>query len=162
MSNYLEASNTSNNTLLEKLDYDDYEGKTYHVNFKINTTDTVVKNLYTSRKTQLESTNYKEDAHKDSGIPIYMPETKSFAPMTITEVDFKIESIAYLKKIHKKFEIELTEQLLDEYNSYIISQKSHKMNTYTIKKEVLEDIKREFHTSFDKMKYEVPKNLKII
>ena len=36
MSNYLEASNTSNNTLLEKLDYDDYEGKTYHVNFKIN------------------------------------------------------------------------------------------------------------------------------
>ena len=26
MSNYLEASNTSNNTLLEKLDYDEYEG----------------------------------------------------------------------------------------------------------------------------------------
>lgn len=97
MSNYLEASNTSNNTLLEKLDYDDYEGKTYHVNFKINTTDTIVKNLYTSKKTQLESTNYKQDAHKDSGIPIYMPETKSFAPMTITEVDFKIESIIYYK-----------------------------------------------------------------
>ena len=65
MSNYLEASNTSNNTLLEKLDYDDYQGKTYHVNFKINTTDTIVKDLYTSKKTQLESTNYKQDPHKD-------------------------------------------------------------------------------------------------
>lgn len=97
MSNYLEAANTTNSTLLEKLDYDDYEGKTYHVNFKINTTDTTVKNLYISKKTQLESNDYKQDAHKDSGIPIYMPETKSFAPMTITEVDFKVESIIYYK-----------------------------------------------------------------
>lgn len=97
MSNYLEASNTTTSSLLEKLDYDDYEGKTYHVNFKINTTDTIVKNLYISKKTQLESNDYKQDAHKDSGIPIYMPETKSFAPMTITEVDFKVESIIYYK-----------------------------------------------------------------
>tara|TARA_B100000963_G_scaffold293161_1_gene263504 strand:- start:292 stop:1080 length:789 start_codon:yes stop_codon:yes gene_type:complete len=97
MSNYLEASNTSNNTLLEKLDDEIYDGKTFHVNFKINTTDETVKNLYNSKKTQLESTEYKEDAHKDSGIPIYMPETKTFAPMTITEVDFKVESIIYYK-----------------------------------------------------------------
>ena len=97
MSNYLEASNTSNNTLLEKLDDEIYEGKTYHVNFKINTTDDSVKNLYNSKKTQLESTNYKQDAHKDSGIPIYLPETKTFSPMTITEVDFKVESIIYYK-----------------------------------------------------------------
>lgn len=97
MSNYLEAANTSNNTLLEKLDYDDYDGKTFHVNFKINTTDSSVINLYNSKKTQLESNEYKQDAHKDSGIPIYMPETKSFAPMTITEVDFKVESIIYYK-----------------------------------------------------------------
>ena len=97
MSNYLEAANTSNNTLLEKLDADDYDGKTYHVNFKVNTTDSTIKNLYNSKKTQLESNDYKQDAHKDSGIPIYMPETKSFAPMTITEVDFKVESIVYYK-----------------------------------------------------------------
>ena len=97
MSNYLEAANTSNNTLLEKLDYDDYDGKTFHVNFKINTTDSTIINLYNSKKTQLESNEYKQDAHKDSGIPIYMPETKSFAPMTITEVDFKVESIIYYK-----------------------------------------------------------------
>ena len=37
MSNYLEAGNTSNNTLLEKLDDDSYDGKTYHANFKVNT-----------------------------------------------------------------------------------------------------------------------------
>ena len=86
MSNYLEASNTSNNTLLEKLDYEEYEGRTYHVNFKINTSDTTVKGLYTSKKTQLDSNTYKQDAHKDSGIP-----------MTITEVDFKIEAIVYYK-----------------------------------------------------------------
>tara|TARA_B100000963_G_scaffold324954_1_gene310842 strand:+ start:2462 stop:3250 length:789 start_codon:yes stop_codon:yes gene_type:complete len=97
MSNYLEASNTSNNTLLEKLDDEIYDGKTYHINFKINTTDSIVKNLYSNKKTQLESTEYKQDAHKDSGIPIYMPETKTFAPMTITEVDFKVESIIYYK-----------------------------------------------------------------
>jgi len=97
MSNYLEASNTSNNTLLEKLDDEIYDGKTYHINFKINTTDSTVKDLYNNKKTQLESTNYKQDAHKDSGIPIYMPETKTFAPMTITEVDFKVESIIYYK-----------------------------------------------------------------
>ena len=46
MSNYLEASNTSNNTLLEKLDDEIYDGKTFHVNFKINTTDETVK-IYT-------------------------------------------------------------------------------------------------------------------
>ena len=97
MSNYLEAANTTNNTLLEKLDDDTFEGKKYHINFKINTTDQTVKNLYNTKKTQLESTEYKEDAHKDSGIPIYMPETKTFAPMTITEVDFKVESIVYYK-----------------------------------------------------------------
>lgn len=97
MSNYLEASNTSNNTLLEKLDDEIYDGKTYHINLKINTTDSIVKNLYNNKKTQLESTEYKQDAHKDSGIPIYMPETKTFAPMTITEVDFKVESIIYYK-----------------------------------------------------------------
>tara|TARA_Y200000002_G_scaffold369998_1_gene364812 strand:- start:298 stop:1086 length:789 start_codon:yes stop_codon:yes gene_type:complete len=97
MSNYLEASNTSNNTLLEKLDDEIYDGKTYHINFKINTTDDTVKNLYNSKKTQLESSNYLEDAHKDSGVPIYMPESKTFAPMTITEVDFKVESIVYYK-----------------------------------------------------------------
>ena len=97
MSNYLEAANTTNNTLLEKLDADTFEGKKYHINFKINTTDQTVKDLYNNKKTQLESTEYKQDAHKDSGIPIYMPETKTFAPMTITEVDFKVESIIYYK-----------------------------------------------------------------
>ena len=98
MSNYLEASNTSNNTLLEKLDYEEYEGRTYHVNFKINTSDTTVKGLYTSKKTQLDSNTYKQDAHKDSGIPIYMPEGKTFPPMTITEVDFKIEAMSNSQK----------------------------------------------------------------
>jgi len=97
MSNYLEASNTSNNSLLEKLDYDDYEGKKYHINFKINTDDTIVRGLYENKKTQLESTSYKNDPYKDSGVPIYMPETKICPPMAITEVDFKVESIIYYK-----------------------------------------------------------------
>ena len=82
---------------MEKLDADTFEGKKYHINFKINTTDQTIKDLYNNKKTQLESTEYKQDAHKDSGIPIYMPETKTFAPMTITEVDFKVESIVYYK-----------------------------------------------------------------
>jgi len=42
------------------------------------------------------------------------------------------------------------------------SQKSHKMNTYKIKKDTLNYIEKEFHTSFKKMKYEIPKNLDII
>ena len=97
MSNYLEASNTSNNTLLAKLDYDDYDGQTYHINVNVKTTDTSVRDLYTTKKTQLEADAYKNDPHKDSGVPIYMPETKTFAPQTITEVDFKVESVIYYK-----------------------------------------------------------------
>ena len=81
MSNYLEAATTTNNTLLERLDDEIYEGKTYHVNFKINTTDQTIKNLYNNKKTQFQSQNYKQDPHKDSGIPIFMPEIKTFAPM---------------------------------------------------------------------------------
>ncbi len=76
--------------------------------------------------------------------------------------DFKKDSISYLKKIHKKLGIELSNELLNDYKDYLITQKSHKMNTYSIKKEVLDEIKKEFYTSFKKMKYKIPENLNIV
>ena len=146
MSNYLEAANTSNNTLLEKLDDDSYDGKTYHVNFKVNTNDATIKNLYNSKKAQIDSPEYKQDAHKDSGIPIYMPITQTFAPMTITEVDFKVESIVYYKHKIKAYaqmmnygddEIEINEDcgcandssgnLYTDSNGNEISQEDHEI-----------------------------------
>ena len=76
--------------------------------------------------------------------------------------DFKKDSLSFLNKIHKKFDLKLSKELLSQYISYLESQKSHKMNTYKIKKDTLSHIEKEFHTSFEKMKYEIPKNLDII
>ena len=76
--------------------------------------------------------------------------------------DFKKDSLSFLNKIHKRFDLKLSQELLSQYISYLESQKSHKMNTYKIKKDTLSHIEKEFHTSFEKMKYEIPKNLDII
>ena len=75
--------------------------------------------------------------------------------------DFKNDSLSYLKKIHKKFDLKLSKKLLSEYISYLESQKSHKMNTYKIDKSILDEIKKEYSNSFNKMKYDIPKNLEI-
>ena len=75
--------------------------------------------------------------------------------------DFKDDSLSYLKKIHKKFDLKLSKELLSEYISYLDSQKSHKMNTYKIKKSILDEINKEYTISFDKMKYDIPNNLEI-
>ena len=75
--------------------------------------------------------------------------------------DFKNDSLPYLEEIHKKFDLELSEELLLQYKRYLHSQKSHKMNTYKIKKSILSEIKKEYSDSFIKMKYDIPKNLDI-
>ena len=75
--------------------------------------------------------------------------------------DFKNDSLSYLKKIHKKIDLKLSKQLFSEYISYLDSQKSHKMNTYKIDKSILDEIKKEYSNSFNKMKYDIPKNLEI-
>ena len=75
--------------------------------------------------------------------------------------DFKKDSLSYLNKIHKKFDLELSKEHLSEYISYLDSQKYHKMNTYKIDKSILDEIKKECSNSFSKMKYDIPKNLEI-
>ena len=75
--------------------------------------------------------------------------------------DFKNDSLSYLEKIHKKFDLKLSKELLSEYISYIDSQKSHKMNSYKIDKFILDEIKQEYSNSFSKMEYDIPKNLEI-
>ena len=75
--------------------------------------------------------------------------------------EFKKDSLSYLDKIHKKFDLVLSEDLLSKYKRYLNSQKSHKMNTYKIKKSILNEIKKEYSNSFIKMKYDIPKNLDI-
>ena len=75
--------------------------------------------------------------------------------------DFKNDSLSYLKKIHKNFDLKLSNELLSEYIRYLDSQKSHKMNTYKIKKSILDEIKKEYRISFNKMKYDIPNNLEI-
>jgi hypothetical protein len=74
---------------------------------------------------------------------------------------FKKDSLSYLNKIHKKFDLEMSDELLLNYKRYLESQKSHKMNTYKIKKSILDEIKKEYSISFEKMKYEIPDNLEI-
>ena len=74
---------------------------------------------------------------------------------------FKKDSLSYLNKIHKKFDLEISDELLLNYKRYLESQKSHKMNTYKIKKSILDEIKKEYSISFEKMKYEIPDNLEI-
>ncbi len=75
--------------------------------------------------------------------------------------EFKNDSLSYLKKIHKKFHLKLSKKLLSQYISYLDSQKYHKMNTYKIDKSILDEIKKEYSISFNKMKYDIPNNLKI-
>ena len=75
--------------------------------------------------------------------------------------DFKNDTLPYLEKIHKKFDLKLSNELLSKYKSYLESQKSHKMNTYKIDKSILDEIKKEYSNSFNKMKYDIPKNLEI-
>ena len=75
--------------------------------------------------------------------------------------DFKIDTLSYLEKIHKNFDLKLSKELLSKYINYLDSQKSHKMNTYKIDKYILDEIKKEFSNSFNKMKYDIPKNLEI-
>ena len=75
--------------------------------------------------------------------------------------DFKNDSLSYLKKIHEKFDLKLSKELLSEYISYLDSQKSHKMNTYKINKSILDEINKEYAISFNKMKYDIPNNLEI-
>ena len=75
--------------------------------------------------------------------------------------DFKNDSLSYLEEIHEKFDLKLSKELFSEYISYLDSQKSHKMNTYKIKKSILDEIKKEYSNSFNKMKYDIPKNLEI-
>ena len=68
---------------------------------------------------------------------------------------------SHLEEIHKKFDLKLSKKLLSEYIIYLESQKSHKMNTYKIDKSILDEIKKEYSNSFNKMKYDIPKNLEI-
>ena len=75
--------------------------------------------------------------------------------------DFKNESLSYLKKIHKNFDLKLSKELLSGYIRYLDSQKSHKMNTYKIKKSILDEINEEYTIPFNKMKYDIPNNLEI-
>ena len=102
--------------------------------------------------------NYRE-MYKD-----YYEQKKLIPKENLIEIrfeDFKKDSLSYLNKIHKKFDLELSEDLLSEYKRYLNSQKSHIMNTYKIKKSILNEIKKEYSNSFIKMKYDIPKNLDI-
>ena len=47
--------------------------------------------------------------------------------------DFK-KTLSFLNKIHKRLNLKLSPELLSKYISYLESQKSHKMNTYKIKR----------------------------
>jgi len=75
--------------------------------------------------------------------------------------DFKSDTMKYLLSIHKKFKIEINESIIKEYDKYLKDQKKHKMNTYTIEKDKLDILLKEFKLSFKNMKYRTPKNLKI-
>ena len=75
--------------------------------------------------------------------------------------DFKIDTLSYLEEIHEKFDLKLSKELFSVYINYLESQKSHKMNTYKIDKSILDEIKKEYSNSFNKMKYDIPKNLEI-
>ena len=102
--------------------------------------------------------NYRE-MYKD-----YYDQQKLIPKENLIEIkfeEFKKDSISYLNQIHKKFNLSLSDELLSDYNKYLESQKSHKMNTYRIKKNILNEIKKEYAFSFNKMKYNVPKNLDI-
>ena len=95
----------------------------------------------------------------------YYDQINSIPSKNLIEIkfeEFKEDPILYLKKIHEKLDISISEELLSTYNDYLLTQKSHKMNTYSIKKDVLEEISKEFHIPFKKMKYKIPDNLKII
>ena len=76
--------------------------------------------------------------------------------------DFKEDSMKYLKHIHKKFNIKSNDRVISEYDKYLKDQKKHKMNSYTIEKDKLDILLKEFKLSFNSMKYRTPENLKII
>ena len=75
--------------------------------------------------------------------------------------DFRKDPLDHIEKVYQKFELENFELNKGNFKRYIDSQKSHKVNVYNIKKELLEIIKNEFKQSFEKMNYKIPKNLKI-
>ena len=76
--------------------------------------------------------------------------------------DFKSDTMKYLLKIHKKFKIEVNERIIKDYDTYLKDQRKHKMNSYTIEKEKLDILLKEFKLSFNSMNYEIPENLNVI
>ena len=76
--------------------------------------------------------------------------------------DFKSDTMKYLLKIHKKFKIEVNKRIIKEYDSYLKDQRKHKMNSYSIEKDKLDILLKEFKLSFNSMNYEIPEDLNVI
>ena len=77
--------------------------------------------------------------------------------------DFRSSPLKHVKRIYQKLNIEGYLNSEDSFKKYIDNQKSHKMNSYKIEKDLLKRIKNEFKQSLKEMNYSAtPNNLNII
>tara|TARA_B100000963_G_scaffold272487_1_gene240700 strand:- start:282 stop:1184 length:903 start_codon:yes stop_codon:yes gene_type:complete len=91
------TSDFNSSPLLFELDFDNYNKERIHFNILLKTNNEVLKKMYLSYKDFWDSSGNKCDPYKDTGIPLFVPESKVFKSKTITEVDFEIEMICYYK-----------------------------------------------------------------
>ena len=113
-----------------------------------------------NRLKELVIYNYRE-MYKD-----YFKQKKLIRKENLIEIpfeEFRSSSLKHVKKIYQKFNIEGYLNNEDSFKKYIDNQKSHKMNTYKIEKDLLKRIKNEFKQSLKEMNYSTtPNNLNII
>ena len=104
--------------------------------------------------------NYRE-MYKD-----YFIQKKLIRKENLIEIpfeDFRSSPLRHVKRIYHKFNIEGYLNSENSFKKYIDNQKSHKMNSYKIEKDLLKRIKKEFKQSLKEMNYStIPNNLNII
>ena len=91
------TSDFNSSPLLFELDFDNYCKDRIHFNIIMKTNNEVLKKFYLNYKDYWDSDTNKCDPYKDTGIPLFIPQSTEFKAKTITEVDFGIEMISYYK-----------------------------------------------------------------
>ena len=104
--------------------------------------------------------NYRE-MYKDYFIQKKLIRKENLIEMSFE--DFRSSPLRHVKRIYQKFNIEGYLNAEDSFKKYIDNQKSHKMNSYKIEKDLLKRIKNEFKQSLKEMNYSnTPNNLNIL